>query len=462
MNRHAAMSFLTIALTLLAPLPPLGCAPTVAEDGAAFNPEGFRGLIVLSGASNDLVAAVDISPTIKLSIYGRMTADLLPTDVYKLVIADAASPQNSLAITLDDAGRLDAVAVGGALHAAYAYSPDGATVFEYLGDGSVRSFAAMTGMSPRDVLSDLGAANGVDLSVFFDTFDPTRSPAKLADQRLDPTGWTATVLNTVVSVTGLVLSVVGLMAITPEASLLFVAATLTGHIGALMSTGISLARLSDTTGNVNADPRTSALENGLLVVGLGTDGVTSVIDWFGNATSVQTAVTWVANGADVSLAALSDDQNPPGRGIDLSDAESLFDSSDNPPPSEQDPTGYFLIEGWGNTDGTSGVGYSSAAQISLDGPPERPTISWQGIDTVYLYVTTTLGAQRYAIVALEDETGEFVPLESPVDYGDYERIDATIHPLYAPTAPDLTESDKVQINLIDTNGDNASLVFRLR
>jgi hypothetical protein len=125
----------------------------------------------------------------------------------------------------------------------------------------------------------------------------------------------------------------------------------------------------------------------------------------------------------------------------------------------------FVIAGYGNTDGTMGTD-GARAQIRLSGAPATPAIAWTFPGATSLFVQEA-GTETvlYGVIRQNNKDGVFVPLSSPVTYGDYGLPDIQVYPRALRPSPPLMAGGRRYIVGITTNvpaAPHATLLFTLR
>lgn len=413
--RRAIALLLTLSLLHLQ-----ACTPAGFDlGGGGLTPEDFQGLAFYLDEPDGLIASIDVSATKSIYVFGRLGNDLTPRDVYQLVLTDDNAPANNVGIGLDNQGRLVELAVGGAMVATYTYSADGGTVTETKPDGTSKSFAINSTLSPQQRLTQLGQQTGNDLSAFFDTFPAaTNSPlAKSIRLHAEPQAIQWRLLNAAMSLIGLGLSGAALVALAPEAGAAVILLTVAGHTVALLNTGITLAQLFDGDGKITSDPTVGQLEVGLAATGVILTPLTAGADAAKRGIVIlENADLWreAAFGkVDLVVTVLSNSPGPEGSGLNLPPQPSNPPSGD---PSDGSPK--LVVLSYTNPDHSTGS-TASAAAIQLSGDPRNPTITWSGVNAYFLSVDNPITTRvEYAIVAASNAP-EGTYLSPPITYGQY-------------------------------------------
>lgn len=429
---------LLLCVTLV--LPPGCSAPiigTLPGTGmlTSLSPEAFHGIAYYTDRSDGLIASINISSTQSILLYGTLGDDLIPRDVYKMVLTDEEQPSQSMGMEFDQQGRLAKLAVAGKVLGTYTYSADGQTVTEALHDGTLKvTYRLNTARSPQEILDEMGEVYGADLSGFFNIFGPDASPSQaksIHQAKASPLHWR--LISATINIVGLGLSTAGLIVLAPQAGAGVMLLAVAGHTAALLNTGISLAQLFDSDGKLNEDPRVSNLAIGTSLTGYLLQPATAGADAAVRGVVVlEDSAIWAGfavSKMDVFVTVLTSSPPPEGSGINL--------SGDFSPGSQDgdDSSDAFIVKVlmYKNPDGTIGTDGSKSI-IWLSGDPTMPTISWRNLRAHLLLLDNPITTRIDYGVYVENNAAEGTYLSSPVAYGDYSitgvrrYIDASLTP----------------------------------
>ncbi|MBK8916192.1 MAG: hypothetical protein IPM64_16625 [Phycisphaerales bacterium] len=478
-----------------------GCpAPDAAGGDGNLNPDTFRGIALVLDAPRGVVATIDLSDTVRMHLYGRIGDDLLPRDIYQAIIVDRTNPQNDIGVSLDSRGRTKRLVVGGMHIADYSYSDDGRIVTETRPGQAPRQLAINGLEAPQDTLDRLSARTSVNLFNFFDRFPTSEAdlPAK-GIRSAERSNFTVAIraLNVTISVAGVVVSGIGLVAMGPGAGAALVLVNVAGHTAALLSLGVTLSQALDRSDRIGQDEAANAIALGSSLVGLGTAtmsvGLTGVERGIVVLNNRSEWVGFVVAGVDSTNGLLQAAALPSGQGANApgiggssggtggstggsggstggsggstggsggSTGGSGGSTSGSTTPT---PASAFTVLHYLNINGSSGSS-AALAQLKLTGSASAPQIGFQGSGVIALAVVSQNGEYLYAIGSDGDgfsEPDQLPTIPFPLTYGNYAipglyRID--VAPAVAPV---LKAGVIYTITISDIAGGGASLTFRV-
>lgn len=432
---HAVSLLLCIVLTL-----PQACSVPSANILTSIAPDAFQGIAFYTDRSDGLIASINTSPTTSIHVFGRLNDDLMPGDIYKIILSDDERPSKEIGMEFDSQGRLAKLAVAGKVLGTYTYSADGKTVTEALHDGTLKvTYNIDTSQSPQEVFDRLGDLADMDLSDFFTRFSADSTPPlakSIQNQaKASPLHWR--LISATVNIVGLGLSTAALIAVAPQAGAGVMLLAVAGHTAALLNTGISLAQLFDSQGKLNEDPRVSNLAIGTSVTGYLLQPVSAGADAAVRGVAIlEDSSIWAGfavSKIDVFVTVLTSSPPSEGSGINLPEEFFTQPGGDDDDDDGSADTFIFKILMYKNPDGTIGTDGTKSV-IQLSGDPAWPTISWTGLNAHLLLFDNPITTRVDYGVYIDSNEPPGTYLSSPIVYGDYSiegakrYIDASLTP----------------------------------